>query len=425
MDDVYDVIGVGLGPSNLGLAIAVQEVSQAADIDSRQLYLEGRDEFAWHPGMLLPGAKLQVSFLKDLATQRNPNSQYSFLTYLHERNRLADFINRNEFTPGRNEYTDYLRWAVDKINQAHQGELVRYRKRVTSIGFDGTHFRVESGDGILLARNISMGTGILSRIPDFATASIRQFHNHELLDNLQRFDAGCAAPQRIAVVGGGQSAAEVVRYLYGRYPATTVSAFIGKYGYTPADASPYANRIFDTAAVDQYYHAPQETKDWLMREHRYTNYSAPDIDIIKELYDLEYDELVAHGHGGGRLDIRRATRAVGADESDTVVALTYRDLLADKQGTEDFDLVVYATGFATLAPTKLLDYDARQHFTDTVNSNYSLARTADSDTSANIFVNGGFAEHSHGVTGTLLSNIALRSGEIAECIVKSHATLSS
>ena len=50
-------------------------------------------------GMLLDDATMQVSFLKDLVTMRNPTSDFSFLSYLHERGRLVDFINHKIAVP--------------------------------------------------------------------------------------------------------------------------------------------------------------------------------------------------------------------------------------------------------------------------------------------------------------------------------------
>ena len=39
---------------------------------------EQESEFAWHPGMLIKGTDLQVSFLADLVTMANPRSRYTF-----------------------------------------------------------------------------------------------------------------------------------------------------------------------------------------------------------------------------------------------------------------------------------------------------------------------------------------------------------
>ena len=65
----YDVIGIGLGPFNLGLACLADPVD-----DLEALFLEARDDFSWHPGMMLDDATLQVPFLADLVTMADPGS---------------------------------------------------------------------------------------------------------------------------------------------------------------------------------------------------------------------------------------------------------------------------------------------------------------------------------------------------------------
>ena len=67
---VHDLVGVGFGPSNLGLAIALDE--QGSGLTTR--FVERQEGFGWHRGMLLEDATMQVSFLKDLVTLRNPAS---------------------------------------------------------------------------------------------------------------------------------------------------------------------------------------------------------------------------------------------------------------------------------------------------------------------------------------------------------------
>ncbi len=96
----YDLLGVGFGPSNLALAIAVSEhnaASRGPHLNVR--FLERQKTFGWHRGMLIDDATMQVSFLKDLVTMRNPASDFSFLCYLHERGRLVDFINHKTLFP--------------------------------------------------------------------------------------------------------------------------------------------------------------------------------------------------------------------------------------------------------------------------------------------------------------------------------------
>jgi L-ornithine N5-oxygenase len=122
---MHDLIGVGFGPANLGLAIALDEQ------DGRPLeplFLERSPRFTWHSGMLLRGATMQISFLKDLVTLRDPRSRFSFLCYLQDRGRLVDFVNRQDFFPTRREFHDYLEWAA-----ASFADAVRYGCEVRSV----------------------------------------------------------------------------------------------------------------------------------------------------------------------------------------------------------------------------------------------------------------------------------------------------
>ena len=138
---IYDLIGIGFGPSNLALAIALHE--RKSQIDA--LFLEARSSFAWHPGMMIPGADMQVSFLKDLVSLHNPTSGFSFLNYLHTKGRLERFINRKSFFPSRVEFNDYLSWAAAKL-----GNACAYDQRVSKI--DPVEQRGEHVGGLFAVR---------------------------------------------------------------------------------------------------------------------------------------------------------------------------------------------------------------------------------------------------------------------------------
>ena len=136
-DEVLDVLGIGFGPSNLALAIALEE--QAARSPGRRpvraAFIERQERFGWHCGMLISGANMQVAFLKDLVTMRNPTSDFSFLAYLHQMGRLPAFINQKNMFPSRLEFHDYLSWAAGRL-----------RHRVT-YGVEAAGARPVKGDG--------------------------------------------------------------------------------------------------------------------------------------------------------------------------------------------------------------------------------------------------------------------------------------
>ena len=99
---VHDLIGIGFGPSNLALAIALQEREKAqGKLDV--LFLDKQADYRWHGNTLVSQSELQISFLKDLVTLRNPTSPYSFVNYLKAHDRLVDFINLGTFYPCRLE----------------------------------------------------------------------------------------------------------------------------------------------------------------------------------------------------------------------------------------------------------------------------------------------------------------------------------
>ena len=117
---VFDTLGIGFGPANLSLAIALREASASCDWPLKIQFLESKPTFAWHPGMLIEGTTIQVSFLKDLVTLSNPCSHFTFINYLKQVGRLDEFINLQEFFPSRLELNDYFCWAAK-----HFSELVR------------------------------------------------------------------------------------------------------------------------------------------------------------------------------------------------------------------------------------------------------------------------------------------------------------
>ena len=50
--------------------------------------------------------------------------------------------------------------------------------------------------------------------------------------------------RRVAVIGGGQSAAEVFHNLHARYPACKTNLIIRGAALKPSDDSPFVNEIF-------------------------------------------------------------------------------------------------------------------------------------------------------------------------------------
>ncbi|MGZ3119505.1 lysine N(6)-hydroxylase/L-ornithine N(5)-oxygenase family protein [Streptomyces sp. H62] len=417
---VHDLIGIGFGPSNVAMAIALSEhnagVGGQEAVTAR--FFEQQPRFGWHRGMLIDDATMQVSFLKDLVTLRNPASEFSFLCYLQSKGRLIDFINHKNLFPLRVEFHDYLEWAAAKVDDlvSYGHEVVGVAPVVRDGAVEHLEVTVRSGEGLEVhrARNLVLGTGLRPLLPEGVERGDRVWHNSELLARVDGLEG--TSPSRFVVVGAGQSAAENVAYLHRRFPDAEVCAVFTRYGYSPADDSGFANRIFDPAAVDEYFSAPGSVKRRLMDYHGNTNYSVVDIDLIDDLYRQMYREKVL---GTERLRFLNVSRLTEVEETPDRVRTTVKSLVTGEETLLDADVVVFATGYRPADPLGLLGEVAERCLRDDdglvrVERDYRIA--TDPDLRCGIYLQGG-TEHTHGITSSLLSNTAIRVGEILESLL--------
>lgn len=421
-----DVLGLGFGPSNMALAIAVEEHNATSDEPLRAIFHERQATSRWHHGMLFEDAHMQVAFAKDLVTLRNPTSDYSFLAFLHEQGRLVDFLNRGSFAPLRVEFAAYLRWAAARL-----AGFTRYGSSVESVtpvreggrivAFDVT-VAGEHGTSTTRARDVVVAAGLQPRLPAGVVESGRVWHNQRHLDRVALVDHDV---RRAVVVGAGQSAAEIMIDLYDRFPGAEVHSVSRRYGFSPSDSTPYANSVFDPDAVDVFYDAPPAGRAQLMAHHRNTNYSVVAEDTIRTLHEREYRDRWL---GRGRLHWHRCTEVLDVrDASDGAVggpvggpvALTLAENLTGTTAVLDADLVVLATGYRPLDPatllgaaTDLLGRDADGALDLYRDHRARLTEPAD----AGLYLVGQ-SEHSHGLSSTLLSTLGVRAGEVLASVL--------
>ena len=401
-----DIAGIGFGPAQLAFAYALAD----AGLSRRAVFFEARDRFEWHPGMLLPDTTMQVNFTKDLVTPRRPTHPASFVNYLHEHGRLSAFMNLKTMFPSRAEFTQYFRWAADRVPCA-----VHYDRPIERVSWDATkeQFLVTSGDETWRARHIVTGLGLKPKVPSGAAMSSRVWHSEELLPQIHRLDPKRLS--RIMVVGSGQSAAEVARYLVQQYPHATVTSMLQSYGFAPSDDSPFVNRIFDPEAVDDFYAASPKTRQDVLRMHANTNHSVVDIELIDELARMEYEQRFSPDP---RFVVRNLTSLVSTETRGDTVEVGMKDLRTGRLEHETVDAVVMATGYRPAAPAALFD-DPDSIFADVHDGMPEIdrlyrARLHD-HISGSVWIHGS-DETVHGLSSSLLSNIAVRGGEIAEAL---------
>jgi len=334
-DLTYGAVGVGAGPFNLSLAALLAPITEL-----RMRFFEKAPDFQWHPGLLFPEATIQVSYLKDLVTLVDPTSVYSFLSFLRGQRRLYRFLNREHTRVSRKEFSRYLRWVARRLPNVQFGAEVR------EVSLDGDAFSVRVDGRTLSTRNIVLGTGLVPNIPPCARPYLGNevFHS---VDYLRRpLDT---SGKVVAVVGGGQSGAEVVWHLLadsvhlpGQLLWTSRRA-----NFLPLDESPFTNELFSPAYSDHFFNLPSERHDVILAEQKLASdgVSQPLLQrIYDRLYDLEFVEPQ-----GRRARLLPGKELVGMRRTPRGYDLSLRDRWGKPQ-TVCADLIVLATGASYALP---------------------------------------------------------------------------
>jgi lysine N6-hydroxylase len=395
----YDVVGVGVGPSNLSLAALADRVPRLC---SR--FLERRPEFSWHPGLLLPSSKLQVSFLKDLVTPVDPTSPYSFLNFLATHGRLYRFLIAQRSGVSRGEFQQYFRWVANSLPS------ISFGSQVEAVDFGRDRFRVQTTSGICDANNVVMGNGLSACIPVSLTAYLGPdvFHSSEFLAH-----AEACAGRRVLVVGGGQSAAEIVHSLLAgpRALPAQITWVTRRHGFLPLDDSPFTNEWFNPGYVEYFMTLSPERRRWLVSSQKL---AANGVDesllqmLFTRLYELDYLEGRPVGY---RLLPSTALESLCRKTAGFSAHLRSEDTGEDV--AIGADVVIACTGYERRTPDCLRPLAGRLHEDSrglpVLREDYSMEWDGPDD--RRIYVQNG-ALHSHGIADPNLSLIPWRSARI-------------
>lgn len=335
-EKIHDLLGVGIGPFNLGLAC----LAEPLDLDA--VFLDSRDGFAWHHGLMLDDATIQVPFLADLVTLADPTSPYSFLAYLKEIGRLYPFYIRENFQPLRAEYDAYCRWAADRVGSLRWGrEVIDVRRENDTPGSNNSNndndndnkshdhhdddeapvYRVTAmtreGTEVYRTRHLVLGIGTTPWTPldpgpldgggTVALHASEYLHRREELLELGS----------VTVVGSGQSAAEIYHDLLastGDGPRSDtggprVDWLTRSPRFFPMEYTKLTLEMTSPEYVDHFHALPADDRERMLREQR-SLYKGIDADLINQIHDTLYRRSV-HGLPNGLL--AAATTLDGAE----------------------------------------------------------------------------------------------------------------
>lgn len=289
---VLDIVGVGLGPSNLSLAAMLEGSAECHSARGSYVFFERNATVSWHQGQLFPGSTLQNSFVRDLVTLADPTNRFSFLSFLRSRRRLLQFLNSGTFVPTREEFVQYLQWTASQLAS------VRLHSEVLSVSFDESDLclQVEYDHAGSSARvqclNVIIGTGLEpSKIVGGTNSSHVCIPVSEFLGR-----APDPAGRVIVVVGGGQSAAECVEYLLScRNPAKEIVWLTRSSNFSALDTSNFTREFYTPGYAEYFFELTEASKrDILTREARAESGISPAL--VESLYRRIY--YLRHVRGG-------------------------------------------------------------------------------------------------------------------------------
>ncbi|EAU32263.1 hypothetical protein ATEG_06879 [Aspergillus terreus NIH2624] len=438
-DEMHDLLCVGFGPASLAIATALHDALDPclnksgvpAGWQPKVAFIERQKQFAWHSGMLVPGSKMQISFIKDLATLRDPRSSFTFLNYLHQKDRLIHFTNLSTFLPARVEFEDYMRWCA-----AHFADLVAYGEEVVDVRpgksdpagavvdyFTVTSRNVETGELTTRhARKVVLALGGRAKLPDGLPRDPRILHSSQYCTALPALLPHDRAPYNIAVLGSGQSAAEIFHDLQKRYPNARTTLIMRDTAMRPSDDSPFVNEVFNPERVDKFYQLTPAERQRSLAANKATNYSVVRLELIEDIYNTMYLQRVRtpdetqwqHRILSGRKITRVEHHA--RDRRMRLHIKPAKDAAGDAKEVLEVDALMVATGYVRNAHESLLQHV--QHLRPagqevwTPHRDYRVQMDAAKVSGqAGIWLQG-CNEQTHGLSDSLLSVLAARGGEM-------------
>ncbi|MGC0372000.1 MAG: hypothetical protein DGJ47_000704 [Rickettsiaceae bacterium] len=416
-----NVLGVGLGPSNLSLASIIQDRGLISQNFSC-LFIDSKEKFEWHTGMLIPGMSLQVPFFRDLITTHNPKSQFTFLNYLKAQNRLDQFINLRTFYPTRTEFYDYLKWVYEQIKHLTEfgcevldiEPVFDNNKNIIKLKVNYLDHKMDTKFSVL-TNNIILSIGAEPNIPNKYNDQ-RILHTANLLTKVPVNFPEKDGKYSFVVVGSGQSAGESVFYLMQNYPNSKISWCFRNVTLHSTDNSPLVNKLYHGNSIDPFYNLNNLERKKVHEDLQNSNYSVVDVELLNDIFKMQYLESL---DGKNRLQLCPRYDFKEATPNQKYIATKFFDHILGKSITKKSDSLILATGYNKQKYTHLLK-QLDGYLIKTTDNEYVINRNYSIQTNqklkANIYLQG-YCEKTHGPSDSTLAILPHRSNIILNSII--------
>jgi lysine N6-hydroxylase len=276
---------------------------------------------------------------------------------------------------------------------------------VRNVRFEDGAFSIDAGGDTVRSRHIVVGSGAQPFIPPhLAGVGPAAFHAAQFLER----EPGLTG-KTVAVVGGGQTGAEIVHRLLCTNAAARVLWISRRPNFIPLDESPFANEYFTPPYADYFYSLSPGARSALLDQQRFASDGISETlleQIYQRLYELDFIES-----GERRYELLPGRELVDVQPDPAGLRLK---LLTDHATEERHaDSVIFCTGYKTRIPdyltafTPLIEHD--EAGAPVVRRDFSLSWAE--GTTNRIYVHG-MARSVRGVAEPNLGLMAWRSAHI-------------
>lgn len=327
-----DLAGIGIGPFNLSVAALADGIG---DLNTK--FFDQKPAFSWHSGLAFDNSLMQTSYLKDLVTPVLPTSPWGFLNYLVRHDRFYDFMAARFDAVSRREFTGYMAWVAEQLPSCQFGSAIR------EVDHDGERFVLRTdAKQTIHARALSVGTGPVPYIPDYAPIGPDCFHGINYLDRKPDI-----AGKRVVVVGGGQTGAEIVLDLLTSENGPSDIVWLSRRSaFWHLQEGSLVDQIYAPAYHDAYRTLPPHVQQDVLAAQKYSSDGLTPA-TADEVYRLLYRRR--HLDGQQTVSLRPARTLTDIRTGFGGFQLTARTAIGEIE-TVATDIVVLATGFRSAVP---------------------------------------------------------------------------
>lgn len=403
---IYDLLGIGIGPFNLGLAALCEPIN-----DLSCLFLDAKTEFDWHPGMLINSSRLQTPFMSDLVTMADPTSRFSYLNFAKQTGRLYSFYIRENFFLPRHEYNQYCQWVSKQLSNLNFGV------KVTQVNYNAgegiyavTAIDRRSGKSLTyLCRKLVLETGTTPYLPDNCPIQDpRVMHSASYMQQKTYLQSQSA----ITVIGSGQSAAEIFYdllqdidiYDYQLNWMTRSPRFY------PLEYTKLTLEMTSPDYVDYFHELSSEKRHRLIADQK-SLYKGINAELINDIYDLLYQKRLISNI---QCQLLTNVALTAIDTSGDKLKLQFKHLEQEYALEQQTGAVVLGTGYQYRLPDFIQGIKSQIEFDD--HGQLAIQRDYGIDVRGDIFIqNAGL--HTHGISSPDLGMGCYRNATILQAVL--------